>query len=147
MAADQVTQRQTLHWALPLPDAGKGGCIPQDPTEEDECEQWHRSRRVLQNQRWLSQKGCSLGRPSAGLAWLWGQLLSTQTDSHPPPAMSAMHTAAAWLRYRGASAAAHGLPAIPAAAASRTPAIFCKLVFYGTASTGTLLWHPEHFTE
>ena len=68
-----------------------------------------------------------------------------RADSHPPT-MSAMHTAAAWLHYKGASAAAHGPPAIPAAA-SCARAIFYKFIFYGAASTGTLLWHLEHFAE
>lgn len=55
-------------------------------------------------------------RVRAGVAGRWlGAAVGTaveRADSHPPT-MSAMHTAAAWLRYRGASAAAHGPSAIP----------------------------------
>lgn len=95
----------------------------------------------LSKTRVLAPRG---GRWLAG-ARRQGQLLSAQTDGQTdsqPPTMSAMHTAAAWLHYKGASAAAHGPPAM-AALGLYFPSAFRS----GAASAGTLLWHLEHFAE
>lgn len=113
--ADQVTRGECCApaiRALSTAGAGGGGCIPQNPAVEDECQQQHRSPGVLPSWPWLSKLGCSAGRAGAGSARRWGQgqLLSTQTATHP---QCLQCTAAAGLHYKGASAAAHGLAVIP----------------------------------
>lgn len=113
--AYQVTQRRALSPGYPGSPHGWGwwgGCIPQNPTGEDGCQQQHHSPGVLPNWLWLSKPGCSVGRAGAGSARRWGQgqLWSTQPASHP---QCLQCTAAAGPHYKGASAAAHGLAAMP----------------------------------
>lgn len=101
-AANWVTQSWTLCPGWPGSPCDWGSHIPQNSTEGKGCEQQqHHSHRVLQN-RSLAER-C---RALPGEAGRWpGVAAGTAvelSDSHPPT-MSAMHTAAAWLHYKGAS--------------------------------------------
>lgn len=100
-AANWVTQSWTLCPGWPGSPCDWGSRIPQNSAEENGCEQQHCSHGVLRNGSLAERR-----RAPSGEAGRWpGVAAGTAvelSDSHPPT-MSAMHTAAAWLHYKGAS--------------------------------------------
>lgn len=148
-ASDWVTQSQSLSsstaWAVACPGCPGSPCdwgshIPQNPTEEDGCEQQHCSLGALPIGLWRRDAGRSPGRPGAGGRDSCGA-------RRQPPTHNVCNAHSCCLAaLQRCLTAAHAAAAMPAAA-GRAWAIFYKFVCCGAASTGTLLWHPEHFAE
>lgn len=128
-AATWVTRSRTLHPGWPGSPCDWGSHIAQIPLKRTGESSSTALMGCSSTGVCVSHAGCSPGRPGAGDS-CWAH---RQPPTHP--------------QCLQCSQLLPGCITKVPVAAGRARAVFYKFVCYGTASTGTLLWHPEHFAE